>query len=159
MGTGASNSHCTDAMNLPISDWLFHLEGGTIPSYCALQFLPCISIRVNRLCISIVFGSTDWLSWWLTSSSEVQLTDSIIHFMSSNHCFNDKIQQLKLLIHWTHYSLTGSWVKLYQWSVINLLTVVQLTDWMIRVQLIASMIQFTSLTSSLFNSLNQWPKS
>ncbi len=35
--------------------WLFHLEGGTIPPYFALQFLPFISIGVNRLCISIVF--------------------------------------------------------------------------------------------------------
>ncbi len=34
--------------------WLFHLEGGTIPPYCALQFLPFISKRGNRLCISIV---------------------------------------------------------------------------------------------------------
>ncbi len=35
---------------------LFHLEGGTIPPHCALHFLPFISIRVNRLCIYIVFG-------------------------------------------------------------------------------------------------------
>ncbi len=35
--------------------WLFHLEGGTIPPYCALQFLPFISMGANRLCISIVF--------------------------------------------------------------------------------------------------------
>ncbi len=30
METGASNS---DAMTLPINDWLFHLEGGTIPPF------------------------------------------------------------------------------------------------------------------------------
>ncbi len=58
MGTGASNGCCSDAMTLPISDWLFHLEGGTIPTYCALHFLPFISIGVNCLCISIVFGYT-----------------------------------------------------------------------------------------------------
>ncbi len=34
---------------------LFHLEGGTIPPYCVLQFFPFISIGVNRLCISIGF--------------------------------------------------------------------------------------------------------
>ncbi len=33
----------------------FILEGGTIPPYCALQFLPFINIGVNRLCISIDF--------------------------------------------------------------------------------------------------------
>ncbi len=55
MGTGAYNGCCSDAMTLQISDWLFHLEGGTIPPYCALQFLPFISIGVNRPCISIVF--------------------------------------------------------------------------------------------------------
>ncbi len=57
MGTGASNDRCSDAMTLPINDWLFHLEGGTIPLYCALKFLPFISIGVNRLCISIVFDT------------------------------------------------------------------------------------------------------
>ncbi len=35
--------------------WFFHLQGGTIPPYCALQFPPFISLGVNRLCISIVF--------------------------------------------------------------------------------------------------------
>ncbi len=55
MGTRASNSCCSDAMTLPINDWLFHIEGGTNPPYCALQFLPFISIGVNHLCISIVF--------------------------------------------------------------------------------------------------------
>ncbi len=50
-------ARCSDAMTLPINDWLFHLEGGTIPPYCALHFLPLISIGVNCLCISIVFGS------------------------------------------------------------------------------------------------------
>ncbi len=57
MGTGASNGWCSDAMNLPINDSLFHLDGRTIPPYCALNFLPFISIGVSRLCISIVF---DW---------------------------------------------------------------------------------------------------
>ncbi len=52
MRTGASNGRCREAITLPISDWLFHSEGGTIPSYCALHFLPFISIGVNR-CISI----------------------------------------------------------------------------------------------------------
>ncbi len=62
MGTGASG-HCSDAMTLPIiNDWLFHLEGGTIPPYCALHFLPFISIGVNCLCISIVFGCSHCLS-------------------------------------------------------------------------------------------------
>ncbi len=42
-------------MTFPINDWLFHLEGGTIPPYCALQFLPFISIGVNHLCMSVVF--------------------------------------------------------------------------------------------------------
>ncbi len=55
MGTGASNGHCSDAMTLRINDWLFHLEGGAIPPYCALQCLLFISIGVNRLCVSIVF--------------------------------------------------------------------------------------------------------
>ncbi len=45
----ASNSSCSDAMTLPISDWLFYSEGGTIPPYCALQFLPFISNR-SELC-------------------------------------------------------------------------------------------------------------
>ncbi len=67
MGTAASNSRCSDAMTLPINDWLFHLEGGTIPPYCALQFLPFKSIEVNRLCISIVFGTTfQTLLFWQT---------------------------------------------------------------------------------------------
>ncbi len=35
--------------------WLFHLEDGTIPPYCMLQFLPFISKAVNHLCIAIVF--------------------------------------------------------------------------------------------------------
>ncbi len=35
-----------------------HLEGGTIPPYCMLQFLLFISIGSNRLCISIVFVKT-----------------------------------------------------------------------------------------------------
>ncbi len=56
IGTGASNGRWSDAMTLPINNWLFHLEGGTIPPYSALQFLPFVSIGVNRLCISIVFG-------------------------------------------------------------------------------------------------------
>ncbi len=43
-------------MTLPISDCLFHLEGGTIPPCCTLQFLPFMGIRVNRVCISIVFA-------------------------------------------------------------------------------------------------------
>ncbi len=34
---------------------LFHLEDGTIPQYCALEFLAFISIGVNSLCISIIF--------------------------------------------------------------------------------------------------------
>ncbi len=55
MGTGASYCRCSDAMILPINDWLFHLEGGTISAYYALHFLPFISIGMNRLCISIVF--------------------------------------------------------------------------------------------------------
>ncbi len=55
METGASNGCCSDAVTIPISDWLFHLEGGTIPPYCALQFLPFIRIGVNLLFISIVF--------------------------------------------------------------------------------------------------------
>ncbi len=42
-----------DAITLPINHWLFRLEGGTILPYCALQFLPFISIGVNHLCISI----------------------------------------------------------------------------------------------------------
>ncbi len=42
-----------DAITLPINHWLFRLEGGTIPPYCVLQFLPFISIGVNHLCISI----------------------------------------------------------------------------------------------------------
>ncbi len=46
MGTGDSNGHCSDAMFLPINDWLFHLEGGNIAPYCALQFLPFISMGV-----------------------------------------------------------------------------------------------------------------
>ncbi len=67
MGTGASNGRCSDAMTLPINDWLFHLEGGTILPYCALQFLPFISIGVNRLCISIVIGTTvQTLLFWQT---------------------------------------------------------------------------------------------
>ncbi len=56
MGTGASNACCSDAMTFSINDWLFHLEGGTIPAYCALQCLPFISIGVNRLFLSIIFG-------------------------------------------------------------------------------------------------------
>ncbi len=47
MGTRASNGGCSDVMTLPISDWLFHIEGGTNPPYCA-QF-------VNHFCIYIVF--------------------------------------------------------------------------------------------------------
>ncbi len=43
-------------MTLQISDWLFHLEGGIIPPYCELHFLPFIG--VNRLCISMVFDSS-----------------------------------------------------------------------------------------------------
>ncbi len=35
--------------------WFFHLESGTIPLYCVLQFLSFISIEVNCLCISMVF--------------------------------------------------------------------------------------------------------
>ncbi len=53
MGTGAYNSCCSDAMTLPISDWLFHLEGGTIPPYCTLQFLPFISIDMYILYIHV----------------------------------------------------------------------------------------------------------
>ncbi len=53
METGASNS---DAMTLPINDWLFHLEGGTISPYFPLHFLPFIITGVNRLYIYIVFG-------------------------------------------------------------------------------------------------------
>ncbi len=45
MGTGASNGCCSDAMTLPINNWLFNFEGGTIPSYCMLQFVPFISNR------------------------------------------------------------------------------------------------------------------
>ncbi len=56
MGSGASN--CSDAKALPINNYLFHLKGGTIPPFCSLQFLPFISIGVNRLCISIVFVRT-----------------------------------------------------------------------------------------------------
>ncbi len=38
MGTGASNGRCSDTMTLPINDWIFNLEGATIPPYCALHF-------------------------------------------------------------------------------------------------------------------------
>ncbi len=55
MGTRASNGRCSDVMTLPISHWLFHIEGGTNPPYCALQFLPFLSIGVNHFCIYIVF--------------------------------------------------------------------------------------------------------
>ncbi len=58
MGTGASNGCYSHAMTLPINDWLFHLEGGTMPPYCLLYLLPFISIGVNCLCISIVFEHT-----------------------------------------------------------------------------------------------------
>ncbi len=58
MGTRDSNGRCSDAMTLPINDWLFHLEGRTIPPYCALHLLPFISIGVSCLCISIVFDVT-----------------------------------------------------------------------------------------------------
>ncbi len=30
MGTGASNGRCSDAMTLPINDWLFHLVFGCV---------------------------------------------------------------------------------------------------------------------------------
>ncbi len=50
------------AVTLPINDWLFHLEGRTIPPYCTLLFLPFISIGVNRLCISKVFAKTQSLN-------------------------------------------------------------------------------------------------
>ncbi len=56
MRTGVFKGCCSDTTTLPISNWLFHLKGGTIPPYCALQFLPFISIGVNRLCIYIVFA-------------------------------------------------------------------------------------------------------
>ncbi len=55
MGNGASNGRCSNAITLPISDWLFHSEGGAIPPYCVLQFIPFISIGVN-LCMSLVFA-------------------------------------------------------------------------------------------------------
>ncbi len=55
MGTRAYNGRCSDTMTSPNNNWLFHLEDGTIHPYCTLQFLPFISIGVNRLCISIVF--------------------------------------------------------------------------------------------------------
>ncbi len=64
MGTGVSNGRCSDAMTLLISDWLLHLEGGTIPPYRALQCLPFISKEVNHLCISVVFGYTPGLFNW-----------------------------------------------------------------------------------------------
>ncbi len=62
MATGSSNGHCSNTVTLP-SDWLFHLEDGTIPLYCS--FLQFISIGGNGLCISIVFepvngGRHDW---------------------------------------------------------------------------------------------------
>ncbi len=48
---------------------LFHLEGGTIPPYCVLQFIPIINIGVNRLCISIDFV----LNKTLTKKDEIFL--------------------------------------------------------------------------------------
>ncbi len=61
LGFYHKQAFCSDAMTLPISDWLFRLEGGTIPPYCVLQFLPFISIGVNRLCIYIDFGTRDFI--------------------------------------------------------------------------------------------------
>ncbi len=49
--------------------WLFLLEGGTIPPFCALLFLPFISIGVNSLCSSIVFV----LNKTLTKKDEIFL--------------------------------------------------------------------------------------
>ncbi len=49
--------------------WLFLLEGGTIPPYCAVQFLPFISIGVSRLCNFIVFV----LNKTLTKKDEIFL--------------------------------------------------------------------------------------
>ncbi len=66
MGTGASSSRCSDAMNLPISDWFFHLEVGTILPYFVLQFLPFISIGVNRLRISIVVEVEQQAHWLIS---------------------------------------------------------------------------------------------
>uniref|UniRef100_A0A672KUC7 C2H2-type domain-containing protein n=1 Tax=Sinocyclocheilus grahami TaxID=75366 RepID=A0A672KUC7_SINGR len=44
-----SVSFGTQLMSLPISDWLFHLEGGTIPPYCTLLFLPFISLTGSEV--------------------------------------------------------------------------------------------------------------
>ncbi len=52
-----------------IGNLSLHLEGGTIPPYCALRFLLFISIGVNRLCISIVFV----LNKTLTKKDEIFL--------------------------------------------------------------------------------------
>ncbi len=45
METGASKGCSSDAVTLPVRDWLFHLEGGTGPPFFALQFLPFIRIE------------------------------------------------------------------------------------------------------------------
>ncbi len=52
METGASNS---DAMTLPINDWLFHLEGGTI-HHIAIALSPIHNYRSEPSFNFIVFG-------------------------------------------------------------------------------------------------------
>ncbi len=84
---GASNGHYTDSMTLPISDWLFNLEDGTIPPYCALQFLPFISIGVNRLCISIVFGNPQFSVFSMKKKNSHILDGLRVKKLSANFHF------------------------------------------------------------------------
>ncbi len=56
MGTGASNSSCIDAMTLPISDWLFHLEGGTYSTTLCIEVSPILPSNRNEQSLYIVFG-------------------------------------------------------------------------------------------------------
>ncbi len=78
MGTEASNCHCSDGMTLPINDWHFRLEGGTISPYYAWLFLPFRSIGVNCLCISIVFYSLPYLQLIIINTA---LTEGAFDFV------------------------------------------------------------------------------
>jgi len=82
IATGTSNNSCSDALTLPISDWLFHSEGGASCDWSDIWrciFPHSKTIRVT--CLVLVFYSL-WFSLWL--GRHFVICSKVLAYISDN---------------------------------------------------------------------------
>ncbi len=71
IATGTSNGSCSDALTLPISDWLFHSEGGASCDWAAILSVAFFPIQNYTSDMSWVFYSLCW-NWTSTVNDDVE---------------------------------------------------------------------------------------